>query len=119
MRSNDSPKLFSLITFAREMRKEPTESERLFWRHVCQSQLGVRVRRQHPLHPYIVDFYVPAYRLVVEIDGGIHLAQRERDARRDAELAALYGVRVMRIDAELVMRDLHATLATVRAALGT
>ncbi len=83
---DDSPSLFTLVRFARQHRKQPTRSERIFWRAVCQRQLGVRVRRQHPMHPYIVDFYVPAYRLVIELDGGAHASEAARlaDARRGA-----------------------------------
>jgi len=114
---NDGPSLFSIVTFAREHRKHPTPSERIFWRAVCQKQLGVRVRRQHPLHPYIADFFVPSHRLVIELDGAIHGERRELDLARDAYLASTYDVRVLRIDAELVERELHAALAIVRAAL--
>jgi guanylate kinase len=101
------------------MRKEPTPSERLLWRAVCGKQLGVRVRRQHPMHPYIVDFYVASRRLVVEVDGGVHHDElaRARDAVRDAELGRLYGVRVMRIDAALVERNVFAAVALLRAAV--
>jgi very-short-patch-repair endonuclease len=87
--------------------------------HDGRKQLGVRVRRQHVLHPFVADFYVAAYKLVVEVDGGVHDTPeaRARDARRDAELARMYGVRVLRIDAELVERDVYAAVALVRAAL--
>jgi very-short-patch-repair endonuclease len=87
----------------------------MFWRAVCHKQLGVRVRRQHPLHPYIADFFVASRRLVIEIDGAVHDGSlaRARDRARDAELARLYGVRVLRLDAELVERNLHAALALV------
>jgi very-short-patch-repair endonuclease len=86
---------------------------------LCGKQLGVRVRRQHVVYPFICDFYVAAYRLVVEVDGGVHdsAEARVRDAWRDAELARVYGVRVLRIDAELVERDVYAAMAIVRAAL--
>ena len=91
----------------------------MLWRCLCGKQLGVRVRRQHVLYPFICDFYVAAYRLVVEVDGGVHdsAEARVRDAWRDAELARVYGVRVLRIDAELVERDVYAAMAIVRAAL--
>ena len=56
--------LFSLTPIARSMRKEPTASERLLWRGLCGKQLGVRVRRQHVMAPYIADFYVAAYKLI-------------------------------------------------------
>ena len=78
-----------------------------------------RVRRQHPMHPYVVDFYVAAHKLVVEIDSGVHCGAeaRARDSRRDAELGRLYGVRVLRIEAELVEADVFAAGARVRAVL--
>ncbi len=119
MLEHDGPSLFSLIPCARFMRKNPTRSEALLWRRVCGKQLGVRVRRQHPMHPYVVDFYIAAYKLVVEVDGGVHCSAeaRARDAVRDAELGRLYGVRVLRIDAELVEADVLAAVALVRAAL--
>jgi very-short-patch-repair endonuclease len=65
---------------------------------------------------YIVDFCAPSVRLIVEVDGGCHVLRRAADARRDAALGAL-GYRVLRLDAELVMRDLAAAVALVRAAL--
>ncbi len=115
--SHDSPTVFSITQRAREMRKAPTRSEALLWRRLCGKQLGIRVRRQHPLHPYIADFFVASYKLVIEVDGGIHAEQHERDARRDAELARLYGVRVLRISSDLVERDIQAALDILCAAL--
>ena len=117
MHRNDGPSLFSLTQFAREMRREPTKSEALLWAQLRGRKIGPRVRRQHPLWPYVVDFFVIAHKLVIEVDGGIHRAQRERDRARDAYLAGTYGVRVLRIDAELVERDVRAAVAIVRAAL--
>ncbi len=116
---DDGPSLFTLVHFAREHRKHPTRSEQSFWRAVCQKQLGVRVRRQHPMHPYIVDFYVASHRLVIELDGGAHASEAARlaDARRDAELVRTFGVRVLRLPAELVEHEVGAALAIVRRAL--
>jgi very-short-patch-repair endonuclease len=92
------------------MRKAPTRSEALLWAQR-------RVRRQHVLHPCVVDFYVASHRLAIEVDGAIHLFQHEHDRARDGWLARTYGVRVLRIDAELVERDALAAVAIVRAAL--
>ena len=119
MCSPDSPSLFSIIQLARKHRKAPTLSEALLWRRVCHSQLGVRVRRQHPLYPYIADFYVASHRLVIEVDGAVHAGEeaRVRDAHRTSELERLYGVRVLRLSAELVERDVAAAVASIRAAL--
>jgi very-short-patch-repair endonuclease len=55
-------------------------------------------------------------RLVVEVDGGCHARRQQADKRRDAELAAL-GYRVVRVSAELVVQDLAAVVARVRAVL--
>jgi very-short-patch-repair endonuclease len=119
MLEHDGPSLFSLTAFARAMRKKPTASEALLWRWLCRKQLGVRVRRQHALYPYVADFFVASHRLVVEVDGAVHRSAeaRARDVRRDAELARLHGVRVLRIDAELVLADVFAAVALVRAAM--
>jgi very-short-patch-repair endonuclease len=119
MLEHDGPSLFSLTPRARFMRKNPTPSEALLWRCLCGKQLGCRVRRQHQLYPFVADFFVASYKLVVEVDGGVHRTAeaRARDAWRDAELARMYGVRVLRIDAELVERDVYAAVALVRAAL--
>ncbi|HSQ68178.1 MAG TPA: endonuclease domain-containing protein, partial [Polyangiaceae bacterium] len=119
MHTPDAPTLFSLTAVARSLRKNMTPAERRLWRWLCHSQLGVRVRRQHPLHPFVADFYVASHKLVVEVDGAVHRTPeaRRRDVWRDAELARLYGVRVLRIDADLVERDVFAAVALVRAAL--
>lgn len=83
------------------------------------SKLGVRFRRQHPLAPYVVDFYCASARLVVEVDGGYHLepAQAAEDVHRSRELVHLHGVRILRVRAELVMSNVSAVCAVIREAL--
>lgn len=56
---------------------------------------------------------------MIEIDGGVHTSSRahELDAHRTEQLAALYGVRVLRIDAALVETNVDAALAIIRAAV--
>ena len=80
----------------------------------------MRFRFQHvfPLG-YIVDFYAPCAKLVVEVDGGIHLdpEHARADAVRQAEIEAVYGVRFVRVSAELVERDVLAAVELVRGAL--
>ncbi len=117
--THDTPSLFSITRVARHLRKHGTRSEALLWCALRRSALGVRVRRQHPLHPYVVDFFIACHRLAIEIDGGVHdsLEARERDALREAELMRLYGVRVVRVRAELVERDVAAAVRVVRAVI--
>ena len=114
----DSP-LFLLLQFAREMRKAPTASEAILWNALRDRRFrGVKFRRQHVMHPYIVDFYAPGLKLVVEVDGGYHRDRGAEDAARDLDLAAYYGVRVVRVDAGLVERDLSAALRVLAGHLG-
>jgi very-short-patch-repair endonuclease len=61
---------------AKELRNNPTEAERMPWRHLRLRQLGgYKFRRQQPLGDYIVDFVRFEKRLVVEVDGGQHSSQ--------------------------------------------
>jgi very-short-patch-repair endonuclease len=98
-------------------RRVMTASEVRLWSGLKARQLGVQFRREVPLAGrYIVDFCAPSVRLVVEVDGACHASRPRADARRDAELHGL-GYRVLRVEAALVMRDLPAVVALVRAAL--
>lgn len=98
------------------MRNSPTASEDALWRMLRSQQLGVRFRRQVPIGRFVVDFLSPSQRLVVEVDGGYHLARAHLDARRDRALARL-GCRVLRLDAALVLRQPAAALGRIREAL--
>ncbi len=108
----------SLIALhAAQMRSAPTASEAALFAALRGGALeGVLFKRQVVIGNFIVDLLAPRQKLVVEIDGGYHARCRARDARRDRVLARL-GYRVVRLDAELVLRDLPAALALVRAAL--
>ena len=109
---------FSVLELrARQMRSAMTPSEQLLWGELRGARLGAYFRRQVVLGGAIVDFLAPARRLIVEVDGGWHERRRGADARRDRKLARL-GYRVLRLEAELVVSDLPAAVAKVRAALG-
>ena len=103
----------TLALHAHTMRQAPTDSEARLWRALRSSQLGVAFRRQVPLLGFIADFYAPSARLIVEIDGGYHARRVTADARRDLKLTRA-GYRVLRLQAELVMRDLPAAVLAVR-----
>ena len=75
-----------------------TECERLLWSRLRRKQLeGVQFYRQKPIGDYVVDFYAPAAKLVVEVDGSQHKepVHAENDALRDESLKS-QGLRVMR-----------------------
>ena len=103
---------------ARALRREMTEAERALWNGLRGWKLagGVRFRRQHPLDRFILDFYCAPHRLCVEVDGGIHDMQRERDAARDAALAAM-SIRTIRVRNEEVLADLPTVLRRIEREL--
>ena len=101
---------------AKELRQTMTEAERVLWEALRGRRLaGLRFRRQHPVGQFVLDFYCPAAKLCVEVDGGIHDAQAEQDAERSAALAAC-GYRVVRVRNEEVLENLPSALARIQAA---
>ena len=85
---------------ARALRAKQTESEARLWGELRGRKLhGWKWRRQAPIGPFIVDFFCPAARLVVEIDGGHHPDQVEYDARRTRSLEQR-SIRVIRFESD-------------------
>jgi len=78
--------------------------EVMLWQRLRGGKAGVKVRRQHPMGAYVVDFFVPSARLIIEIDGEAHDRgnRPQRDAGRDQHLAA-NGCRVLRKDVDGVV----------------
>jgi guanylate kinase len=106
-----------LAQYAWRNRRAPTESEAQLWEALRGGKLGVQFRRQVPLGDcFIVDFFAPAARLVVEVDGGYHRSRRSADARRDRKLRHL-GYCVLRLPAALVMLEPAVALQRVAASL--
>ncbi|MDH4122252.1 MAG: endonuclease domain-containing protein [Deltaproteobacteria bacterium] len=99
-----------------EMRGNPTNSERILWQSLRREALGVHFRRQHPIDCWIVDFVCLEKRLVVEVDGGIHGNQVERDEGREGHLKEL-GYRVIRFTNEDVTENLEIVLRRISKAL--
>ena len=100
------------VPSARRLRRPLTDSEVLVWERVRDRRFrNLKFRRQHPIGALVTDFYCDELRLVLEIDGGIHLdpEQRARDRERELVLQDL-GLRVVRITNEQVAKDLDAAL---------
>lgn len=101
---------------ARQLRRRETPAERVLWQALRRNRLrGLAFRRQHPLGPFVVDFYCPARRLVVELDGEVHDDQAEQDEARTERLIA-FDYRVIRFRNDEVLADLHAVLAAIMSA---
>ena len=99
---------------ARKLRKNLTPAEARLWEALRNRQLeGLRFRCQHPVGNFILDFYCPACKLVVELDGEIHDRQADYDDARTNKLAE-YGYRVLRFRNEQVMNDLPGVVAKIK-----
>jgi very-short-patch-repair endonuclease len=109
----------SLKSRAKALRKAGNFSEVVFWKEVRNKSFwNIDFDRQRIIGNYIVDFYVKALGLVVEIDGEIHNFQEEYDSKRERYLKDL-GLKVFRIsttkilfDTENVMKDLEQFIIT-------
>ena len=103
---------------AREMRRNPTEAESALWNFLSGDKMGVHFRRQHPVFGYIPDFVCLKERLIVEIDGGYHLAeeQHEMDLERTAYLNQM-GYVVLRFTNEMVLNDIDTVIEEISDAI--
>jgi very-short-patch-repair endonuclease len=109
-----------LIINSRSLRSEMTNAERLLWQRVRFKQVrGLQFYRQKPLLKFIVDFYCPKAKLVVELDGSQHFeeAHRAADVERDAALTGL-GLCVLRFDNRQVLLETEGVMAQIDLVVG-
>ena len=98
---------------AKELRQKMTPAEKILWERLRNRQLGgLKFRRQHPLGPFITDFYCAEKRLVVEIDGDIHDLQQEQDEQRTRQFEE-FGYQVIRFRNEEVETRLGLVLTRI------
>jgi very-short-patch-repair endonuclease len=96
-----------LFKFARELRKNQTESEKVLWKVLREFRShGFIFRRQHPIDIFIADFYCHKLKLIIEVDGEIHdnKESQEHDDGRSAENEKI-GIRVIRFTNEQVLNN--------------
>ncbi|MCY4394493.1 MAG: endonuclease domain-containing protein [Rhodospirillaceae bacterium] len=99
---------------ARRLRKQPTDAENRLWYFLHKKQLdGLRFKRQEPIGNYVADFVCPTLKLIVEVDGGQHGIEVEKDEARTAWLES-QGYTVIRFWNNEVMENIEGVLATVR-----
>jgi ATP-dependent helicase HrpA/adenine-specific DNA-methyltransferase len=104
----------------RQLRREQTDAEATLWRLLRGRRfVGFRFRRQHPVGPFILDFFCRAHNLAVELGGGQHYedAAQAYDARRTSYLNQR-GIRVLRFPTDLVFRQREDVLTSIALALG-
>jgi very-short-patch-repair endonuclease len=106
---------------ARQLRQNLTDSELSLWRRLRGKQLaGVQFYRQKAIGNYIVDFYAPRARLVIEIDGSQHLEphQAAKDRERD-EYLRRFGLMVLRFNSRQVLKETEAVVELIYQTITT
>lgn len=104
-----------LREFARQNRHNMTEAESVLWMHLRDRAIGTKVVRQHIIGDYIVDFLLPHYSLIIEVDGAYHAErqQHEDDLIRSEWLNKM-GFYVMRFTNEEVLFDIDSTIGKIQ-----
>ena len=104
-----------IFQYAEALRKNMTEAEKIIWERASKNQLGIRIRRQHPIWKFIADFYCHELKLIIEIDGGIHLRSenKEYDISRDISLNEL-GIEIIRFTNDQVINDTKRIIGEIK-----
>jgi very-short-patch-repair endonuclease len=92
-----------------------TLSEKTLWEKLRRNSFNLRFRRQHPINNYIADFYCHEIRLVIEVDGPIHLKEEnnQNDKNRTAEMEK-YGITVLRFTNDEVLFKINEVLEKIQ-----
>jgi very-short-patch-repair endonuclease len=104
------------VARARQQRKDMSYPEVLLWQRLRKKAAGVRFRKQHPIGPYVVDFYCSPHRLAIEVDGETHSSpdQLRTDKSRDRFLKE-NGYSVLRVAAAEILKDADGVAASIAA----
>lgn len=105
-----------LKEFSKENRQNPTDEEATLWEELRNNKLGYKIRRQHAIGVFIADFACLDRRLVIEVDGGYHLTNKEFDQAR-TEFLNSEGFNVIRFTNDEVKNNLKEVLTSIKDAL--
>jgi len=107
-----------IFSRAKALRSNQTLPEKILWSRLSKNQLGVKFRRQHPLLRYVVDFYCHSHKLIVEVDGEVHLLDdsRTRDKLRTEEIVE-NGLRLILFTNEDIFQRLEWVVAEIKSTL--
>ena len=97
--------------FANFLRKNLTLAEKKLWDNICNKLTGYKFRCQHPTWRYVTDFYCHELRLVIEVDGSIHLLDEimQNDIDRENNLYS-FGLNIIRFTNEDVLLDMDIVM---------
>jgi very-short-patch-repair endonuclease len=102
------------IARARYLRRTSSLSEEKLWENLRSHRVGYSFRRNHPiLETWWLDFYCPAAKLCIEVDGEQHEQTQDRDAFRDAELVRA-GILTIRFASLRVLSEMSAVLQEIQ-----
>ncbi len=104
------------INHAKEHRHNQTEAEKIIWDNLRANQIGFKIRRQHLMDKYIVDFICLEKSIIIEIDGKYHEQRKEEDDNRTVVLESL-GYKVIRFTNEEVIVQTDVVINKIKAAL--
>ena len=99
----------------KELRQNLTPAEATLWKSLKRKQLnGRKFRRQHSIQNYIIDFYCASEKLIIELDGSVHLdfAQQNYDHERSIALEKL-GFTLVRFENKLVFENINYVLEEI------
>jgi len=104
----------------KELRNSPTDEERVLWNYLKGKKIGHKIRRQHSVGNYIVDFYCAEKRVAIELDGAGHFTDegKEYDRERDSFLKSL-NIKLLRFENIRVREDLTKVLKEIKSCLNT
>jgi len=103
----------TIIKSARQLRSHMTDVEQVLWQRLRMRQMnGLKFRRQHPCGQYIIDFACLENKLGIEVDGGQHDSNVEKDNLRTQWLAS-HGWTILRFWNHEVLKEIEAVLAEV------
>ena|GEM_PF-416928 len=103
-----------IIALAKKLRKNSTPAENLLWSHLRAEQLeGFKFRRQQLIGNYVVDFVCFERKIVIEVDGGQHAIEKEKDSIRDEWLKG-QGFKVLRFWNNEVLMNIEGVLEVIR-----
>ncbi len=113
------PYNLNLKQYSRQLRGSMTDSERRLWTKIRMKQLkGYQFYRQKPIGDYIVDFFCPKAKLLIEVDGSHHLVGEtiEYDRIRDDYLNS-FGLRVLRFTNNDVLTNITGVVKNIEEAI--
>ena len=105
----------TIFQHAEILRNNMTDAEKIIWERLCNKQLGVKIRRQHPIWIYIADHYCHELKLVIEIDGGIHLTKENSEYDIDREVTLNeFGIEIIRFSNDQIIKETDFVIERIK-----